>query len=161
HEPADHEESIMSAAKNRVRLNVEHLEDRCTPSAMGGGVADHFSAQSGGPQAAAAARDHAPKVHAIPFQLTFVCTANLSALTASATGFGTLGAFTGQGSIDSASINIDQDADRGEYSGTYTVFTPNGDQVFVSFTTSWRLSTGNGKHAITVIGGTGQFAGAS
>jgi hypothetical protein len=83
-------------------------------------------------------------------------------LTASATGVAApLGAFSGQGRIDRASIHIDRCADRGEYSGTYTVVNANGDQLFCSFTTSWRLSTGKGRHSINFIGGTGLLAGAS
>ncbi|HEV3081476.1 MAG TPA: hypothetical protein VGY66_16980, partial [Gemmataceae bacterium] len=50
---------------------------------------------------------------------------------------------------------------RGVYSGTATITTANGDQIFCEFTTSWQLSTGIGTHFITVTGGTGRFAGAS
>jgi hypothetical protein len=47
------------------------------------------------------------------------------------------------------------------YSGTGTLTTAQGDQIFYSFTTSWQLSTGVGTHFITATGGTGRFAGAS
>ena len=152
----------MTAGKNRVRLAVEQIEDRCTPSAFGGDLAVSIPAPHGALHAVAAERIEAPKGPAIPYQVVFQCIANLSTLTASATGSVTaLGTFTGQGIIDGATVSIDEFADRGEYSGTYTVVTANGDELFCEFTTSWRLSTGEGKHWITVTGGTGQFAGAS
>jgi hypothetical protein len=152
----------MTAEKNRVRLCVEEMGDRCMPSTLGGGFADQFPAHHGGPHAAIAARAHAPKGHAIPVKVTFQCIADLSTLTASATGVATpLGPFTGEGRIDRASVHIDRCANRGEYSGTYTVLTASGDELFCSFTTSWQLSTGKGRHSITVTGGTGLFAGAS
>jgi hypothetical protein len=152
----------MTVGKNRVRLGVEEMGDRCMPSTLGGGLADQFPAPHGGPHAVAAGRVQAPRGHATPLKVTFQCIADLSALTASATGVATpLGPFTGEGRIDGASIRIDKCADRGEYSGTYTVVAANGDQLFCEFTTSWRLSTGKGKHSITVTGGTGMFADAS
>lgn len=52
-------------------------------------------------------------------------------------------------------------AKRGASSGTGTIVAANGDQLFYSFTTSWRLSTGKGTHSLSITGGTGQFAGAS
>jgi len=81
-------------------------------------------------------------------------------MTVRSTGFGTggLGHYTALGHIDNTVIDLV--ADRAEYSGTFTVVTANGDLVFLSFTTSWQLSTGQGTHAITVTGGTGRFAGA-
>jgi hypothetical protein len=152
----------MIAGKNRVRLALEQLKDRCTPSLLGGELATPVLAPYEGPYALTAARVHAPKGHAIPFKVEFQCIADLNTLTASATGVGDpLGPFTGQGRIDSDSVHIDQVRDRGEYKGTYTVATANGDQLFCSFTTSWRLSTGKGKHSIEITGGTGLFAGAS
>jgi hypothetical protein len=63
------------------------------------------------------------------------------------------------GRLDSA--RIDPAADQGEFRGAITVVTANGDQLFVSFTTQWRLSTGKGTETITVTGGTGRYAGAS
>jgi hypothetical protein len=152
----------MTVGKNRVRLAMEQMEDRCTPSALGGDLAAPIPAPHGGLHAVAAERVEAPKGPAIPYKVAFQCIANLSTLTASATGSATpWGPFTGQGLIDSASIRIDEVADRGVYSGTYTVVTASGDELFCEFKTSWRLSTGEGRHWITVTGGTGQFAGAS
>ena len=152
----------MTVGKNRFRLAVEQVEDRCTPSALGGGLAALIPAPHGGLHAAAAERVEAPKGPAIPFQVAFQCIANLSTLTASATGSATpWGSFTGEGLIDSASIHIDEVAYRGVYSGTYTVVTASGDELFCEFTTWWRLSTGEGRHWITVTGGTGELAGAT
>ena len=151
----------MTAGKNRVRLAVEHLEDRCTPSAMGLGLADPFPAQLGGPNAEPAALVGAADGHAIPGKTTFQCTVDLGTSTVSSIGFSTggLGHWTAVGHMDN--LVIDQAADRGVYSGTFTLTTANGDQIFANFTTSWKLSTGIGTHVITVTGGTGRFAGVS
>jgi hypothetical protein len=59
------------------------------------------------------------------------------------------------------SLSIDPAKDLGVYSGTGTMTTANGDQVFYTFTTSWQLSTGIGTHTVIVTGGTGRFAGAT
>ena len=151
----------MTVAKNRVRLAVEHLEDRCTPSAMGGGLAALFPALHGGPHAEAAALVRAADTHAIPIKATFDCSVDIRSGTVSSTGFATggIGHFTSLGQMDS--LVIDPVADRGVYSGTGTITTAQGDQIFFTFTTSWQLSTGAGTHLITVTGGTGRFAGAS
>jgi hypothetical protein len=151
----------MTAGKNRARLAVEHLEDRCTPSAMGLGLADQFTAQHDGPNAEATALVGAADEHAIPIKGTAQCTVDFSSSTVSTTGFSTggLGHWTALGHMDN--LVIDLAADRGVYSGTGTLVTAHGDQLFYSFTTSWQLSTGKGTHLITVTGGTGRFAGAS
>ena len=151
----------MTVGKNRVRLAVEHLEDRCTPSAMGGGLAAPSPALQGGPPALAAALTAStPHEHAITGESSFQCSVDLSTGTVSSTGFSTgAGHWTALGHMDS--LSIDPVADRGVYSGTGTLVTANGDQIFYSFTTSWQLSTGAGTHLITVTGGTGRFVGAS
>jgi hypothetical protein len=151
----------MTVGKHRVRLAVEHLEDRCTPSAMGGGLAALSMAPPGRPPAEAAALVGTPHEHAITGESFFRCSVDLSTGTVTSTGFGTggLGHFTALGHMDS--LSIDPVADRGVYSGTGTLVTANGDQLFYSFTTSWQLSTGIGTHFITATGGTGRFAGAS
>jgi hypothetical protein len=69
------------------------------------------------------------------------------------------GPWTAQGHIDSA--QVDPVADRAAITGTITVVTANGDQLFVSFSSSWQLSTGMGEELITITSGTGRFAGAS
>jgi hypothetical protein len=150
----------MTVGKNRVRLAVEHLEDRCTPSAMGGGLADQLPAPDGGPNAAVSSVGAAHE-HALPIKVTTNCVVDIRSGTVSTTGFGTggLGHYTAVGHIDNAVIDLA--ADRAEYSGTFTVFTANGDLVFLDFTTSWQISTGQGTHAVHVTGGTGRFAGAS
>jgi hypothetical protein len=63
--------------------------------------------------------------------------------------------------MDSLGLVIDPVHDRGVYSGTGTLTTAQGDQVFYTFTTSWQLSTGIGTHFVTVTGGTGRFVGIS
>src|SRR3954447_18539434 len=149
----------MTAGKNRVRLVLEHLEDHCTPSATGGGLAAHSPAHHGGlHEAAAIAR--ASHEHAVPIKLSFQCSADVGSSTVSATGFGThLGHWTAQGHIDSV-VN-DPIADRITIGATATVVTANGDQLFVSITASWQISTGLGEDTVVFTGGTGRFAGAS
>jgi hypothetical protein len=151
----------MTVGKNRVRLAVEHLEDRCTPSAMGGGLAAPSLALPDGPPALAAALTAGtPHEHTITGESSFQCSVDLSTGTVSSTGFSTGGGhWTALGHMDS--LSIDPAADRGVYSGTGTLTTANGNEIFYSFTTSWQLSTGIGTHFITVTGGTGRFAGAS
>ena len=82
-------------------------------------------------------------------------------MTVSSSGHGTggLGNYTALGQIDNSVIDLD--ADWAVYTGTFTVVTANGDLVFLKFTTSWQISTGQGTHEVTVTGGTGRFAGAS
>jgi hypothetical protein len=86
---------------------------------------------------------------------------DISTGTVSSTGFctGGVGHFTSLAHMDS--LAIDPVADRGVYSGTGTITTAQGDQIYFTFTTSWQLSTGKGTHFITDTGGTGRFAGAS
>jgi hypothetical protein len=151
----------MTAGKYRVRLALEQLEDRCTPSAMGLGLANQFPAQPGGPTAEAAAQVGAADGHAIPIKGEFQCTVDLSTGTVSSIGFGTggVGHWTAVGHMDH--LVIDLAGDRGVYSGTGTLTTAQGEQIFYNFTTSWQLSTGKGTHLITITGGTGRFAGVS
>ena len=151
----------MTVAKNRVRLAVEHLEDRCTPSLLLGGFSADAPAPPGEPHADVAALARAADEHAITFKTVFDCSVDIRSGTVSSTGFATggIGHFTSLGHMDS--LVIDPVADRGVYSGTGTGTTAHGDQVFYSITTSWQLSTGKGTHFITVTGGTGRFAGAS
>jgi hypothetical protein len=122
---------------------------------MGGGFA--------APQAEAAAQVRAEHGDANSVNVVFRCSVDLSAGTVSSTGFttGRLGRWewTALGHTDN--VDIDLAADRGVYSGTGTLIAANGDQLYYSFTTSWRLSTGKGTHSITITGGTGAFAGAS
>jgi len=152
----------MTAGKNRVRLAVEPLEDRCTPSGMGGVLAALSPAQHGALHAEVA-QVRAADGHAIPYQVVFRCSVDLDSLTVSSTGFATggVGQWTALGQVDPDQVVIDKKADLGVYSGTGTMVTAKGDQLFYTFTTSWQLSTGKGYHLITATGGTGRFAGAS
>jgi hypothetical protein len=150
----------MTVGKNRVRLAVEQVEDRCTPSALLNDPGIDFPAQHSGPRAATAASASVTREHAVPMKLVVQCSADINSGNATVTGFGTiLGPWTAQGHIDSA--QVDPVADRAAITGTVTVVTANGDQLFVSFSSSWQLSTGKGEELITVTGGTGRFAGAS
>jgi hypothetical protein len=90
--------------------------------------------------------------------VTFHCSVDINAGIISSAGFGTggLGHWTSQEQIDSSVIDLL--ADRGIYSGTGTLVTQKGDQVFFTFTTSWQLSTGEGTHVFTMTGGTGRLA---
>jgi hypothetical protein len=153
----------MTVAKNRVRLAVELLEDRCTPSLLQGGFSADAPAPPGEPHADVAALARAADERAITFKAVFDCSVEIRSGTVSSTGFATggIGHFTSLGHMDSHGLSIDPVADRGVYSGTGTLTTAQGDQVFYTFTTSWQLSTGVGTHFVTVTGGTGRFAGAS
>jgi hypothetical protein len=151
----------MTAGKNRVRLAVEQMEDRCTPSVLGAGLTVPFPTPQGGLHAEAARRVGATNRHPIPIKVAFRCSVDFSSLTVSTTGVGTgLGRWTALGNIIGKPI-LDTVADLGVYSGTGTLVTAKGDQVFYSFTTSWQLSTGKGTHFLLATGGTGRFAGAS
>src|SRR5262249_50910798 len=161
HEPADREESIMIAGKKRVCPAVEQMEDRCTPSILGGGLAAPSLAHHGGPHAGAAARVRAAHRHAVRAKVAFRCAVDINSGTVSTTGSATggVGHWTSLGHMDSS--HIAAAADLGVYSGTATLVTAQGDKIFFSFTTSWQLSTGKGTHFLIVTGGTGRFAGAS
>src|SRR5262249_50963196 len=155
HEPADREESIMTAGKNRGRLALELLEDRCTPSAMWGGLAAPSLAHHGGPHAAVSSVG-ATHENAIPFKVAFHCSVDLNEVTVTSTGSATggVGTFTWTALGHADHVDIALKAGRGVYSGTGTLVTATGDQMFYRFTTSWKLSTGKGTHFITVTGGT-------
>jgi hypothetical protein len=142
----------------RSQLQLEHLEDRCTPSTLLNDPWVDLPTHHGSPHVAAAASANA--THAVPIKLAIQCSADINTGIATVTGFGTiLGPWTAQGHIDSA--QVDPVADRAAITGTVTVVTANGDQLFVSFSSSWQLSTGKGEELITITGGTGRFAGAS
>src|SRR5262245_53036922 len=128
----------MTVGMNRVRLGVEQMEDRCTPSALGGDLVTRSPADHSSPPAALAARISSPGGHAVPIKVTFQCVIDINSGTIGSTGFSTggLGHWTSQEHIDSAVI--DAIADRGVYSGTGTLVTHKGDKVFFSFTTSWQ-----------------------
>lgn len=150
----------MSARNSRSRLGLEQLEDRCTPSAVFGDPRVHVPARYDASTTTAPASVRAPRQQVVPILMSFHCFGDATTMKASAEGVGTyLGRWTAQGRLDSA--RIDPAADRGEFRGAITVVTTNGDKLFVSFTTKWRLSTGKGTETITVTGGTGRYAGAS
>ena len=149
----------MTAGKNRIRLSLEQLEDRCTPSATMANFSDDFPAlhrELDGPTA-----EHVRDIdrHAVSITLSAHITSDGSGAV-SITGVGShLGHFTGQGLIHV--VNIDLGADRVDLAGTATFTTKNGDKLFVSVTISFGISTHIGVEHITFTGGTGRFAGAS
>src|SRR5689334_10991470 len=92
------------ASARRARLQLDHLGDRLTPSALLGGPAAHAPAPPGGPAAALA---DAPQ-HAVPITLSARITSDGSGVL-SLTGSGShLGRWTGRGSIDSVVVGADQ-----------------------------------------------------
>src|SRR5262245_33217545 len=110
------------ASNYRARLQVEHLEDRCTPSALLGDPFADFAVDRGGPQAAHFVSRQGVHHQAFPIKVVEQCSADLSTSTAAALGFAThLGHWTGQGHVDS--VNVDPASDRGTVSGTLTVVT--------------------------------------
>jgi hypothetical protein len=135
------------------RPRLEALEDRWVPSTLT--VTNNLDSGAG------SALVRAADTHAITGKAVFDCSVDIRTGTVSSTGFctGGVGHFTSLGHMDS--LVIDPVADRGTYSGTGTVTTAQGDQVFFTFTTSWQLSTGIGTHFVTYTGGTGRFVGAS
>ncbi len=148
-----------------TRLQLECLEDRCTPSAMLGDPWALGPVHLGGPQTHVAPRDAAKdesvitRKHVELVRLNFQCSADLKTGQTTVTGFATnLGHWTGTGQVSKSDINLA--TDRAEVSGTVTIFTANGDKLFVSFSASWKLSTGKGTEVVTTTGGTGRYAGA-
>ena len=96
----------MSVGKSWVRLAVEHLEDRCTPSALGRPSA-HAPAPPGEPPALAAALAAGTPQHAVHIRLSAHITSDGSGVL-SLTGVGSqLGRWTGQGTIDDVGIDAE------------------------------------------------------
>ncbi|MFO0841082.1 MAG: hypothetical protein U0797_01620 [Gemmataceae bacterium] len=156
----------MPVRNFRSRLGLEQLEGRCTPSAMLDDPRALIPADSAASQAArisnpAVATDvRATRQHVVPIQMAYQCFADVSTGTLSASGVATgLGNWTSQGRLDKVDVN--RAADRATIWGKTTIVTANGDKLFVSFLSTWKLSSGNGLKVITVTGGTGQFAGAT
>jgi hypothetical protein len=157
---ADHNregDGHMTAYRNRTRLGVEQLENRCMPSAVLGVLPAHVPAVADSPPAAA--HVGASQQNAVPIRLSDHITSDGSgALSISGVG-GHLGHWTGEGDLNA--LVIDPVADRGSISGVATVIAANGDQLFASFSASWQLSTGVGEVTVIYTGGTGRFAGAT
>jgi hypothetical protein len=147
------------ASTHRARLRLEHLEDRCTPSALLGDPSAHPPAPPDDPPALVAARADHTQQHAVPIKLSAHITSDGSGVL-SLTGVGThLGRWTGQGVIDN--VAIDPAADRVAISVSATIIAADGDRLFVSISVSLSLTTRLGEETGTFTGGTGRFAGAS
>jgi len=149
----------QQASTHRARLQLEHLEDRCTPSILVGNPSAHVpTPPDEAPALAAGLAANTPQ-HIVPIQLSAHITSDGSGVL-SLTGIGShLGRWTGQGVIDN--LAIDAAADRIAISGTTTIIAANGDRLFASFSVSLSLTTRQGEETITFTGGTGWFAGAS
>src|SRR6516162_8351555 len=131
------------ASTRRARLQLEPLEDRCTPSALLGDPWAHAPAPAGQPPAHAAARVVGARRHAVSIKFSTHITSDGSG-GLSYTGVGTLlGRWTGQGGIDN--VVIDPVGDRGAIAGRATIIAANGAQLLASFSGSWKLTTGLGK----------------
>jgi hypothetical protein len=147
------------ASTHRARLQLERLEDRCTPSALLGDPSAHAAAPPGEPPAPEAALAADTLEHAVPIELFAHITSDGSGVL-SLTGVGShLGRWTGHGIIDN--VVIDPVADRVTISATVTLIAANGDQLFVSVSVSMNLTTRLAEETLTFTGGTGRFAGAS
>src|SRR5262245_17454301 len=147
------------APTHPARLQLERLEDRCTPSALLGDPSAPAPAPPGDPPALAAALAAGARQHAVPIQLSAVVSSDGS-LVLSLAGVGShLGRWTGQGSIDE--VVVDEGGGRLAASATATLVAANGDRLFVSIAVSLDLTTLQGEETLTFTGGTGRFEGAS
>jgi hypothetical protein len=147
------------AFARRAHLQLEHLEDRCTPSALLGDPSVGAPAHFREPPAQAGALAPCSQQHGVPIQLSAHITSDGSgALNHSGTG-SHLGRWTGHGIIDS--IVIDPAADRVAVSATATLIVANGDQLFASISVSINLTTRFAHETVMFTGGTGRFEGAS
>jgi hypothetical protein len=145
---------------HRAGLRLEHLEDRCTPSALLGDPSIQLLGYHRGPAAAHVAHFGANEGHTVPITLSLRCAADISSMTWGAEGYGTLlGHWTAQGQIDN--IVSDPASSRIVISGTLTLVTANHDELFVSVSSAWDQSTSRVEDSVTFTGGTGKFAGAS
>jgi hypothetical protein len=150
----------LNASVRRARLRLEHLEDRCTPSALLGDPWVQQLAHHRRPHAAAVGRMAANDSHAVPITVSLQCKADTSSMEVSSSGFANvLGYWTGQGNIDN--IETDPVSNRIVISGTTTIVTANHDKLFVSFSTAWQPSTAQAEETVTFTGGTGKYTGAS
>jgi hypothetical protein len=148
------------ASTHRARPGLEHLEGRCTPSALLGSSSVHLLAHHSGPHAAAVAHLGVHHGRAVPITVFLHCTGDTSSMKLSSRGFATvLGRWTGRGHIDN--IEGDAAANRIVIRGTTTIVTATRDKLYVTFSTAWRLSSRLCEETVTFTGGTGRFAGAS
>jgi hypothetical protein len=158
----------MNAGQNRIRLGLEQLEDRCTPSATPLNLAALFPVQPSelhGPTAVLACDSHTHtmsiknQTHTMSIQLAVHVISDASGALSVRGHVSHLGHITAVGQI--GQVNIDQAADRVNLAGTVTLTAKHGDQLFISFTDTFRLSTRMGVEEITFTGGTGRFTGAT
>jgi hypothetical protein len=147
------------ASAHRARFQLEHLEARCTPSALLGGPSAQAPAPPDELPAPAAGLADGTQQHAVPITLSAHITSDGPGVLR-LTGVGShLGRWTGQGVIDT--IVFDPVVDRVAVSAAATLIAANGDQLFISISVSLNLTTRVGEETLTFTGGTGRFAGAS
>jgi hypothetical protein len=150
---------FQHASIHLARLQLERLEDRCTPSALLGDALSHAPALPSKPPAPAAALAVDTDEHAVPIRLSAHITSDGSGVLI-LSGVGThLGRWTGQGVIDN--VVIDPVANRVAVSATATLIAANSDQLFVSISVSVNLTTRQAEETLTFTGGTGRFFGTS
>jgi hypothetical protein len=113
------------ASTQRARLQLEHLEDRCTPSALLGDPSARAPAPPGEPPALAAALAAGTRQHPVPIHLSAHITSDGSGVLNLSGNGSHLGRWTGQGVIDT--VVIDPARDRVAVSATATLITANGD----------------------------------
>jgi hypothetical protein len=145
-----------NASNRGVRLSIEPLEDRCTPSTW---LGDHPAIARGhlGKTPAttvahlASHQDH----HTVPITMsTHITSDGSNQLTLS--GVGThLGRFTGRGVIE----HFAQVGGEVTAGGTFTMRVANGDRLFGTFSISLNLANERGSETVRFTGGTGRYAG--
>src|SRR5262245_49980063 len=118
----------MFAGKNRVRLALQQMEDRCTPAALLGNPFTDLPPAPVGPQvaqigkqsdrldAAVAAPVRVNHAQVVPIKLAYQCSGDISTMTASAQGYASfLGNWTAEGRFNS--VQVDRARDRATNSG--------------------------------------------
>jgi hypothetical protein len=143
----------------RTRLQLECLEDRCTPSTLWADALPYASTSLRESPASAASLAAGARHDAVPINLSMHITAVGSGVLNLTGNANHLGGFSGLGHI--YNFIIDKASDRLAITGTATLVAANGDKLFLSFSVSLSLTTRQGEETFTVTGGTGRFTGAS
>ena len=147
------------ASAHHARLQLEHLEARCTPSALPGSP----PAPPGELPALAADLADGTQQHAV--HLPIMLSAHIKSDGTgrlSLTGVGThLGSWTGEGIIKPPVMNTDANQITITVVGTATLTAANGAKLYVSISVLVDPTTGKGTETLHFTGGTGRFAGAS
>lgn len=146
----------LNASNRGVRLSIEPLEDRCTPSTWLGDHPAIARGHLGKPPATSVALLASHKHHhTVPITMsTHITSDGSNQLTLS--GVGThLGRFTGRGVIE----HFAQVGGEVTAGGTFTMRVANGDRLFGTFSISLNLANERGSETVRFTGGTGRYAG--